>query len=300
MTELGYYYEYYFFVLSVNNAINMRFFTLMTMYLKYSIATLALVTCLSICHLSYLETFGHHAHAQEMSDTPVFGYKIVNTYPHNRASFTQGLLFDKGVLYESTGLNGRSAVKIVDLKTGKTLKSQQLPRKYFGEGIAVVGDKIIQLTWRSKTGFVYNKGTLKPIKKFRYNTQGWGITYDGKYMIMSDGSSALYFMDPNTFKVIGTLEVYGDSGKVSNLNELEYIDGEIYANIWGTEKMARINPKTGRVTAWIDLSGLLSDKDKNPRVDVLNGVAYNSENGNLYVTGKLWPKLFEIELVPKN
>lgn len=278
----------------------MKFFTPMIRYLQYSIMTLALVICISIYHLSYLETFRHYAHAEERSDTPVFGYKIVNTYPHNRASFTQGLVFDKGILYESTGLNGRSAVKIVDIKTGKSLKSHELPSKYFGEGIAVVDNKIIQLTWRSKMGFVYNKETLKLIKKFSYQTQGWGITYDGKYLIISDGSATLYFMDPNTFKVIGTLEVYGDSGKVSKLNELEYIDGEIYANIWGEEKIARISPKTGRVTAWIDLSGLLSDKDSELRIDVLNGVAFNSENGNLYVTGKLWPKLFEIELVPKN
>jgi glutamine cyclotransferase len=272
----------------------------MIIYLKYSIAALALVICFSIYHLSYLETFSHYAHAEEKSDTPVFSYKIVNTYPHNRASFTQGLVFDKGILYESTGLNGRSAVKIVDIKTGKSLKSHELPNKYFGEGITVVDNKIIQLTWRSKMGFLYNKETLKLIKKFSYQTQGWGITYDGKYLIMSDGSAMLYFMDPNTFKVIGTLEVYGDSGKVSALNELEYIDDEIYANIWGEEKIVRISPKTGRVTAWIDLSGLLSDKDRELRVDVLNGIAFNSENGNLYVTGKLWPKLFEIELVPKN
>ena len=277
----------------------MKIFTPMIIYLKYSIATLALVICFSIYHLSYLEAFRHYAHAEEKSDTPVFGYKIVNTYPHNRASFTQGLVFNKGILYESTGLNGRSAVKIVDIKTGRTIKSHELPNKYFGEGIAVVDNKIIQLTWRSKMGFIYNKETLKLIKKFSYQTQGWGITYDGKYLIMSDGSAMLYFMDPNTFKVIGTLEVYGDSGKVSKLNELEYIDGEIYANIWGEEKIARISPKTGRVTAWIDLSGLLSDKDSELRIDVLNGVAFNSENGNLYVTGKLWPKLFEIELVPK-
>jgi len=272
----------------------------MSRYHIYSIVPLALFICFSIYHLSYLETFRHYAYAEEKSDTPVFGYKIVNTYPHNTDSFTQGLIFDKGVLYESTGINGRSAVKIVDLKTGKTLKSHELPDKHFGEGIAIVGNRIIQLTWRSKMGFVYDKKTLKLTKKFRYQTQGWGITYDGKYLIMSDGSDVLYFMDPSTFKVMGTLEVYGDSGKVSKLNELEYIDGEIYANIWGTDKIARINPKTGRVTAWIDLSGLLSDQDKKGRVDVLNGVAFNSDNGKLFVTGKLWPKLFEIELVPKN
>lgn len=278
----------------------MKFSTTLIRYLKCSTVILGLVICFSFWHSDYLVAFTNSSYANEKIDTPVFGYKIVNTYPHDTNSFTQGLIFDKGVLYESTGLNGRSAVKIVDLKTGKTLKSHELPDNYFGEGIAIIENKIIQLTWRSKTGFVYDKKTLKLIKKFSYQTQGWGITYDGKYLIISDGSAVLYFMDPNTFKVVGTLEVYGDNGKVSKLNELEYINGEIYANIWGTEKIARINPKTGRVTAWIDLSGLLSDQDKKNRVDVLNGIAFNSDKGSLFVTGKLWPKMFEIELVPKN
>ncbi len=278
----------------------MKFSTTLIRYLKCSTVILGLVICSSFWHSDYLVAFTNSSYANEKIDTPVFGYKIVNTYPHDTNSFTQGLIFDKGVLYESTGLNGHSAVKIVDLKTGKTLKSHELPDNYFGEGIAIIENKIIQLTWRSKTGFVYDKKTLKLIKKFSYQTQGWGITYDGKYLIISDGSAVLYFMDPNTFKVVGTLEVYGDSGKVSKLNELEYINGEIYANIWGIEKIARINPKTGRVTAWIDLSGLLSDQDKKNRVDVLNGIAFNSDKGRLFVTGKLWPKIFEIELVPKN
>ncbi|MEE8045127.1 MAG: glutaminyl-peptide cyclotransferase [Thermodesulfobacteriota bacterium] len=278
----------------------MKFSTTLIRYLKCSTVILGLVICSSFWHSDYLVAFTNSSYANEKIDTPVLGYKIVNTYPHDTNSFTQGLIFDKGVLYESTGLNGRSAVKIVDLKTGKTLKSHELPDNYFGEGIAIIENKIIQLTWRSKTGFVYDKKTLKLIKKFSYQTQGWGITYDGKYLIISDGSAVLYFMDPNTFKVVGTLEVYGDNGKVSKLNELEYINGEIYANIWGIEKIARINPKTGRVTAWIDLSGLLSDQDKKNRVDVLNGIAFNSDKGRLFVTGKLWPKMFEIELVPKN
>lgn len=278
----------------------MKFSTTLIRSLKCSTVILGLVICFSFWHSDYLVAFTNSSYANEKIDTPVFGYKIVNTYPHNTNSFTQGLIFDKGVLYESTGLNGRSAVKIVDLKTGKTLKSHELPDNYFGEGIAIIENKIIQLTWRSKTGFVYDKKTLKLIKKFSYQTQGWGITYDGKYLIISDGSAVLYFMDPNTFKVVGTLEVYGDNGKVSKLNELEYINGEIYANIWGTEKIARINPKTGRVTAWIDLSGLLNKEDKKNRVDVLNGIAFNSGKGSLFVTGKLWPKMFEIELVPKN
>ena len=278
----------------------MKLFKNLAGLLKLAILILGLVICFSIYHLSYLEAFTNYADAKEKSGTPVYGYKVVKTYPHDKESFTQGLVMDKGVLYESTGLNGRSAIKTVDLETGKVIKSHELADKYFGEGITIVEDKIIQLTWRAKKGFVYDKETLKLLKTFRYQTQGWGITYDGKYMIMSDGSDVLYFMDPDTFKALGTLEVYGDSGKVGKLNELEYIDGEIYANIWGTEKIARIDPKTGRITAWIDLTGLLSKQDKKDRVDVLNGIAFNSENGNLFVTGKLWPKIFEIELIPRN
>ena len=234
------------------------------------------------------------------SETPVYGYRIVNTYPHNTESFTQGLVIDNGTLYEGTGLNGRSAISIVDITTGDTIKSEKLAGKYFGEGITIVDDKIVQLTWRAQKGFVYDKSTLKPIKTFKYQTQGWGITYDGKHIIMSDGTDMLYFMDPRTYKVRGKLEVYDRGGKVSRLNELEYIDGKIYANVWGTEKLAIINPKTGQVVAWVDLSGLLTKEEKKSRIDVLNGIAYDKENQKLYVTGKLWPKLFEIEIVKEN
>ncbi len=258
---------------------------------------IVLIVTLAIC---YPTVFIKSANANKSTDTPVYSYKVINTYPHSTDSFTQGLVFDEGTLYESTGLNGQSAVKIVDLETGKTVKSYDIADKYFGEGITVVGNKIIQLTWRAKKGFVYDKKTLKLLRTFKYDTQGWGITYDGKYIIMSDGSDVLYFMDPRTFKVKGTLDVYHENGKVGKLNELEYIDGEIYANIWGEEKIARINPKTGQVTAWIDLSGLLSKEDKKNRIDVLNGIAYDAENKRLYVTGKLWPKIFEIEVTEKN
>ncbi len=254
---------------------------------------LALLTLLLAVILQYSAT-------AETLQTPVYSYKVINTYPHSTDSFTQGLVFDQGVLYESTGLNGQSAVKIVDLKSGKTIKSHELPDKYFGEGMTIVGNKIFQLTWRAKKGFVYDKNTLKLLRTFNYSTQGWGITYDGKYLIMSDGSDVLYYLDPKTFNVSGKLEVYDQNGKVSRLNELEYIDGNIYANVWGTEKIAIINPKSGQVKAWIDLSGLLSGEDKKKRIDVLNGIAYNEENQKLYVTGKLWPKLFEIEVIEQN
>ena len=258
----------------------------------FTLSTLALflVLCVLLC-------LGPPTNADEASNIPIYSYKIINTYPHNTDSFTQGLVFDKGILYESTGLNGRSAVQIVDLQTGEIVKSHKIADKYFGEGIAIVDNRIIQLTWRAQKGFVYDKKSFDVLNTFKYDTQGWGITYDGKYLIMSDGSNALQFIDPRTYKLRGKLEVYDGSRKVGKLNELEYIDGNIYANVWGTEKLAIINPKTGQVTAWIDLSGLLTKEDKKNRIDVLNGIAYNQEKQTLYVTGKLWPKLFEIEIV---
>lgn len=207
-------------------------------------------------------------------------------------------MINEGILYESTGIKGRSTLRIVDLETGKTVKSHKLPHKYFGEGIAAVDGRIVQLTWTSRTGFVYDGKTLKQERTFRYGTQGWGITYDGKNLIMSDGSAMLRFMDPHTFKVRGELEVYDDKGPVRKLNELEFINGEIWANIWGSDKIARINPETGRITGWIDLSGLLPESERRGHEDVLNGIAYDKETKRLFVTGKFWPKLFEIEVTP--
>lgn len=233
------------------------------------------------------------------STIPVFGYEIVKTYPHDVDAFTQGLFIRSGMLYEGTGLNGQSSLRKVELKTGKVLEERELPNAYFGEGIATDGKRIIQLTWKSRKGFVYDLKTLAPLSEFSYPTEGWGIAYDGRSFIMSDGSATLYFLDPWKFKEVGRLEVYDDKGPVVRLNELEYVKGEILANIWGEERVARIDPETGRVTAWIDLSGLLSESDRKNRVDVLNGIAYDNEKGKFYVTGKLWPKLFEIKIVPK-
>ncbi len=238
--------------------------------------------------------------AEEAENTTLYTYKVVNTFPHNTESFTQGLYIEDGILYESTGLNGKSAVKKIDPKTGKVIKSRDMQDKFFGEGLTIVDDKIYQITWRSKTGFVYDKESLEVLRTFSYKTQGWGITYDGKYLIISDGSDILYFMDPNSFVVVGNLEVYNKNGKVTKLNELEYINGEIYANIWGKDLIARIDPKTGYVKSWIDLTGILSKEDRKGKEDVLNGIAYDPENDTLLVTGKFWPKMFEIKVVPKN
>ena len=239
------------------------------------------------------------AGAEEESIVPVLGYEILKTYPHDRNAFTQGLVIYEGALYESTGLRGHSSLRKVDLKTGKVLKEHDIADTYFGEGIAVDGNRIVQLTWQSHKGFVYDRNTFNPIKSFSYPTEGWGITFDGRNFIMSDGSATLYFLDPESFGEVGRLEVYDDKGPVTKLNELEYIKGEIYANVWGSNRIAEIDPATGRVTSWIDLSGLLSDEDREIHVDVLNGIAYDKKTGKLYVTGKLWPKIFEIKVVPK-
>lgn len=233
------------------------------------------------------------------SGIPVFGYEVVNTYPHDINAFTQGLFIKNGTLYEGTGLNGRSSLRKVELKTGRVLEERTLPEAFFGEGITTDGKKIVQLTWRSRKGFVYDLETFAPLSEFSYPTEGWGITYDGRNFIMSDGSATLYFLDPRKLNEVGRLEVYDDKGPVPRLNELEYVKGEIFANVWGQERVAMIDPGTGRVKGWIDLRGLLSASDRKNRVDVLNGIAYDEDTGKYYVTGKLWPKLFEIKIVPK-
>jgi glutamine cyclotransferase len=228
---------------------------------------------------------------------PVYSYNVVNTYPHDRDAFTEGLVFEDGVLYEGTGLYGNSSLRKVELGTGAVLQTYELPAEFFGEGITIYGDKIIQLTWQSNIGFVYDKNSFELLQEFNYSTEGWGITHDGTRLIMSDGTSTLHFLDPETFEEIGQLEVFDDDGTVTKLNELEYVQGEIYANVWQTDLVARIAPETGRVIGWVDLRGLLTAEDRSEPVDVLNGIAYDAATDRLFVTGKLWPKLFEIELI---
>ena len=225
-------------------------------------------------------------------------YKVVNTFPHDRQAFTQGLAFENGVLYEGTGRYGRSELRKIELETGNVLQTRKLPDEFFGEGITVYGDNIIQLTYLSKIGFVYKKDTFELLREFNYPTAGWGITNDGKHLIMSDGTRKLYFLDPKTFEQVRQIEVYDRGVSVWGLNELEYVEGQIYANVWPTERIARIAPKTGRVLGWIDMKGLLTQQDYSRPVDVLNGIAYDKESRRLFVTGKLWPKLFEIKLIP--
>lgn len=228
---------------------------------------------------------------------PVYTYQVLNTYPHNQSAFTEGLIFEDGVLYEGTGLYEFSNLRKVELETGKVLQIRELPNQYFGEGIAIYKNKIIQLTWKSHLGFVYDKFNFELLQEFNYPTEGWGITYDGNCLIMSDGTSTLHFLNPETFEEISRIEVYENDIPVTKINELEYVQGEIFANIWLTDRIARINPLTGQVTGWIDLKGILSPEDYSEKVDVLNGIAYDVKNDRLLVTGKFWPKLFEIELI---
>lgn len=230
--------------------------------------------------------------------TTVAGYQLVRSYPHDPQAFTQGLVFVEGVLYESTGLNGRSGIRKVKLETGEVLQVQPLESRFFGEGIAVVGDRIIQLTWQSGVGFVYDRASFQRQRTFTYAGEGWGLTYDGRRLIMSDGTATLRFLDPQTLKETGRVEVRDAGRPVPQLNELEVVKGEILANVWQTERIVRISPKTGEVLGWIDMRGLLTPSEAS-RVDVMNGIAYDAKNDRLFVTGKYWPKLFEIRLISR-
>jgi glutamine cyclotransferase len=235
---------------------------------------------------------------QSKKPAPVAGFRIVNTYPHDRQAFTQGLQYVDGVLYESTGQNGQSGIRKVKLETGEVLQRQPLDSKYFGEGITVWKDTIVQLTWQSEIGFVYDKATFKQVKSFNYTGEGWGLTHDGSRLVMSDGSAQLRFLDPATLKETGRITVRDGGAQVKNLNELEDVKGEILANVWQTQRVARISPKTGDVTGWIDLTGLLTPQEM-ASADVLNGIAYDASGDRLFVTGKWWPKLFEIKIVAR-
>jgi glutaminyl-peptide cyclotransferase len=231
---------------------------------------------------------------------PVYGYKVVRSYPHDPQAFTQGLAYHDGVLYEGTGLHGRSSIRKVRLETGEVVQIRHLDSRYFGEGIAIWKDALIQLTWQSGIGFVYDLATFQPRRTFTYTGEGWGLTHDGERLIMSDGSETgtLRLLDPDTWRETGRLTVRDGSLPVKGLNELEFVKGEIYANVWDTDRIARISPRTGQVTGWIDLRGLLDPREA-AGVDVLNGIAYDEVDDRLFVTGKLWPRLFEIQVVPR-
>jgi glutamine cyclotransferase len=228
---------------------------------------------------------------------PVYGYRIVRTYPHDRDAFTQGLQYLDGFLYEGTGLRGRSSIRRVELETGKVLQRRDIPAPYFGEGITVWRDDLFQLTWQSGVAFLYDRKTFEQRRTYQYVGEGWGLTHDGASLVMSDGSDALRFLDPATFTERRRLRVTASGRPLPNLNELEFVKGEILANIWQSDTVARIDPKSGRVTGWIDLSGLLTGRERQG-TDVLNGIAYDPAGDRLFVTGKLWPRIFEIRIAP--
>ena len=223
-------------------------------------------------------------------------YRIVNTFPHDMQAYTQGLFFFDGNLIESTGQNGESSLRRVELKTGKVIQSVNLERQYFGEGATLFNDKIYQLTWTSRKGFVYDAKTFSLIHSFDYPTQGWGLVRYNDNLIMSDGSNILYIVEPESFTEISRLEVYDNNGPVYQLNELELINGKVWANVYQTDKVAIIDPETGIVLSYVDFSGLLTEADIHRRIDVLNGIAWDEKGNRLFVTGKYWPKLFEVEV----
>ncbi|NLG28162.1 MAG: glutaminyl-peptide cyclotransferase [Chloroflexi bacterium] len=229
---------------------------------------------------------------------PVYSYTVLATFPHDRSAYTQGLVYADGELYESTGLYGASSLRRVALATGTVLQRSDLADHYFAEGLALVDDRLIQLTWQSHVGFVYDAATFELLDTFSYATDGWGLAYDGEQLIMSDGTATLRFLDPDTLSETRTLLVKDGDDPVARLNELEYVDGEVWANVYQTDRIARISPRTGVVVGWIDLAGLLPPQDRLQPVDVLNGIAYDPATERILVTGKWWPKLFEISLQP--
>ena len=229
-----------------------------------------------------------------------YGYRVVKTYPHDRTAFTQGLEYRDGFLYEGTGMIGRSSVRKVDVGSGSVIQKYDLPQPFFGEGITVLNQQILELTWQTQTGFVYDRSSFRVLRSFNYPGEGWGLTNDGKQIYMSDGSADIRVWDAATLKEIRRITVKDGVTPVTQLNELEWVRGEIYANVWQTDRIARISPQTGEVVGWIDLSGLLGPMYQLGSGAVLNGIAYDSTKKRLFVTGKLWPRIFEIRLIPKH
>jgi glutamine cyclotransferase len=234
------------------------------------------------------------------SAAPVFTYKIVRDYPHDPNAFTQGLEYRDGFLYEGTGLNGRSSLRKERLETGQILEQTNLSSEYFGEGITVLGAEIFQLTWQAHTGFIYGRATFHVERRFSYSGEGWGLTNDGRQIYMSDGSAEIRVLDARTLSEKRRIQVRDGGAPINELNELEWVDGELLANVWQTDRIARISPATGQVDGWIDCSGMLPALFRSSPDAVLNGIAYDARTKRLFVTGKLWPKLYQIQIVPRN
>ncbi len=260
-----------------------RFFVSRPPYRRLGLARLGVLCLLMGCS------------AAQPPRAKVYRCEVVNTYPHDTNAFTQGLAYADGRLYEGTGLNGRSSIRCVELDTGTVLRQHDLPGKYFGEGITPWGDTLIQLTWTSRTAFVYDRRSFRLLSSFSYPTEGWGLTHDDTRLIMSDGSATLYFRDPDTFAETGRIRVTNGGVPVSHLNELEFIRGEIWANVWRQYRIARISPVSGQVLAWIDIAGLMSPLDR-LLAGSPNGIAYDAKTDRILVTGKQWPKVYEIRV----
>lgn len=248
--------------------------------------------------LSLLAAGGLGAARAQRIALPVWGVAVVKAYPHDPGAFTQGLEWHDGHLYESTGLEGQSSVRKVSLADGRVLQKAEVPAEHFGEGMTIVGDEIYSLTWKSQLGFVWDLKTLRKKREFRYAGEGWGLTHNGEHLIMSDGTAQLRFLEPATMKEVRRVPVSALGRPLENLNELEWVDGQVWANVWQQDVIARIDPASGQVRGWIDLRGLLPQSQAR-QADVLNGIAWDAAAKRLFVTGKLWPQLFEIRLVPR-
>lgn len=258
---------------------------------------LLLLAAAALALAAFVLPIGSAAGQLSRTEAQLAGYEVVASYPHDPGAFVQGLVWYQDGFYESTGLNGRSSLRRVAFPSGEVLQRVDLSREYFGEGLALVDERLVQLTWRNKKGFVYDRETFAPLGEFAYGTEGWGLTYDGASLILSDGSDTLSFLDPYTFEVVRQLPVTMNGQPLFKLNELEWIDGEVWANVWLTDTIVRIDPTSGQVTSYMDFTGLLPADVQTGNEDVLNGIAYDPETGRIFVGGKLWPRLFEIRLL---
>lgn len=272
---------------------------MMKRWLKYRPLLVGVLLLLTACRDNAQTKIASSTLAESSPVVATDGYEIVKTYPHDRGAFTQGLVFQDGFLYESTGRNGTSSLRKVELQTGKVLQKADVDSEFFAEGMTILGEHIYQLTWQAEKGFVYDLKNFQREREFAYTGEGWGLTHDGESLIMSDGSNELRFLDPKTFSLKKIINVYDHNQPLRELNELEYVKGEIYANIWHSDKIVRIDPRSGKVLGWIDLHGLLDEKERGDVDAVLNGIAYDAAHDRLFVTGKLWPKLFEIKIKRK-
>ncbi|MGA9391456.1 MAG: glutaminyl-peptide cyclotransferase [Candidatus Sulfotelmatobacter sp.] len=260
------------------------------------ISCLAYLAVLATLCSVLLGQSSRHTHARK---PPEYTFKIIRTFPHDPSAFTQGLAFRNGFFYEGTGLNGRSSLRKVRMETGEVLQRIDLAPEFFGEGVTLLDDQIIQLTWQSQTGFIYNLRDFHLLRRFSYSGEGWGLATDGHDVFMSDGTPEIRVLDSKTLAEKRRFTVHDGNRRIAELNELEFVDGELFANIWQTDRIARISPRDGQVVGWIDLQGLLSPVYRLESGALLNGIAYDSSDKRLFVTGKLWPRIFEIQLVPK-